>query len=176
MQTQVTLEHHAPNEAIDKWVQISGNPIFLMASVFVLCASIFAALMLAPREPAFAERPEDARSSTPEVKARALESEAPELTASANAPSASLESLTKLIHDSGYSIANAELQADPGAQGEWVLAVQMAGPPAGVNELIWRMGLVEPNSILSSLNASLDESSAGKKQALVDVQIRFLGR
>lgn len=176
MQTQFTLDHHAPNELIDKWVQVSGTPLFFMASVFVFGAIVFAALMLAPHAPVFAERSEGAMSSTSDVKAPVSVSQAAEATAPANAPATSLESLTKLIRDSGYSIANAELQVDPGAQGEWVLAVQMAGPPAGVNELIWRMGLVDHNSILTSLNASLDESSAGKKQALVDIQIRFLGR
>lgn len=176
MQTQVPLEHHARNEMIDKWVQVSGNPGFFVVSVFVFGAVVFAALMLAPHAPTFAESSEGAMSSTPDVAAPASASEAAEAIAPSNAPATSLESLTNLIRESGYSIANAELQVDPGAHGEWVLAVQMAGPPAGVNALIWRMGLIEPNSILTSLNASLDESSAGKKQALVDIQIRFLGR
>jgi hypothetical protein len=176
MQTQAPLDHHAPNEMIDKWVQISGNPVFFMTSVFVFVAIVFASLMLASHAPAFAKRSEGAMSSTPDAKSPVSVSQAAEATAPANAPATSLESLTKLIRESGYSVANAELQVDPGAQGEWVLAVQMAGPPAGVNELIWRMGLVDHNSILSSLNVSLDESNESKKQALVDIQIRFLGR
>lgn len=137
MQTQVTLDHHVRNEMIDRWVQISGNPGFFMVSVFVFGAVVLAALMLAPHAPSFAESSDGAMSSTPDVKAPASASEAAEAIAPANAPATSLESLTKLIRESGYSIANAELQVDPGAQGEWVLAVQMAGPPAGVNELIW---------------------------------------